>query len=257
MHTNELPQRDDLCGAFCGALALGAASIEDDQGRRYDQDAVAMAAGSIISTHRDISTLPFGEQGRRDYRLPMTFIDDPAVSGTTAAGVVQAIRTLSKERLAAIPYSGPWTASTLDGLFELTATLKRPVTLIANPATRHLWGSHPSTSELLGYLFDGRRAGPAADWDVGHFVCIVGRVCGPGGHLYAVADTYPSLGNDGVHIQPRECLASAIERRDKPAGGVIAIVDAQDAQTVREGTRKIGLIEGMWDNGTVNAESSA
>ena len=25
MHERELPQRDDLCGAFCGALALGAA----------------------------------------------------------------------------------------------------------------------------------------------------------------------------------------------------------------------------------------
>ncbi|MFI5004964.1 MAG: DUF6885 family protein, partial [Solirubrobacterales bacterium] len=28
LHARELPQRDDLCGAFCGALALGAAGIE-------------------------------------------------------------------------------------------------------------------------------------------------------------------------------------------------------------------------------------
>ncbi len=27
IHARELPQRDDLCGAFCGALALGAAGI--------------------------------------------------------------------------------------------------------------------------------------------------------------------------------------------------------------------------------------
>ena len=27
IHERELPQRDDLCGAFCGSLALGAAGI--------------------------------------------------------------------------------------------------------------------------------------------------------------------------------------------------------------------------------------
>ena len=28
LHERELPQRDDLCGAFCGALALRAAGVE-------------------------------------------------------------------------------------------------------------------------------------------------------------------------------------------------------------------------------------
>lgn len=256
LHARELPQRDDLCGAFCGALALGAADIEGEDGELNDQDAVALAAGSVVSLARDLSTLPFDEQGRRDYRLEMTFVDDPQTSGTTAAGVLEAIEKLSRGKLEAIPYSGPWSTSTLAGLFESTARLKRPATLVANLATHHLWGSRPSAGALLGYLLDGTQDGPPADWDVGHFVCVVGRVQGPGGSLYMVADTYPSLGSAGVHLQPQERLAAAIDRRDKPAGGMLVVVDSSDASTVRADCAVAGLSEGMWDNGTVNLEST-
>lgn len=256
IHARELPQRDDLCGAFCGALALGAAGIERRAEEPLDQDAVGLAAGSIVSTHPDPRNLPRGETGRRDYRLALPFVEDAAVSGTTAAGVVRAVGELSAGALAAIPYSGPWSAGTLDGLFELAAGRARSVTLIANLATHHLWGGGPRVGELLAYLYDGERSGPAADWDVGHFVCVVGRVRGPGGSLYVVADTYPSLGRGGVHVQPAERLAAAIERRDKPAGGVIAVVAAEDAPAVRAGAGVLGLQEGIWDNGTVTAEAA-
>ena len=69
MHARELPQRDDLCGAFCGALALRAAGIVERGGEPLDQDAVALAAGSVVAGPRDPGTLPSGETGRRDYRL--------------------------------------------------------------------------------------------------------------------------------------------------------------------------------------------
>src|ERR1700732_465668 len=91
VHVRELPQRDDLCGAFCGALALRAAGIEEHEGEPVDQDAVALRAGSIVSAVPDASHLPAGEQGRRDYRLSLPFVDDAEVSGTTAAGVVRAV----------------------------------------------------------------------------------------------------------------------------------------------------------------------
>src|SRR5436305_1859798 len=144
LHARELPQRDDLCGAFCGALALGAAEIGRDAAALLDQDAVALAAGSVVSPLRDAGTLPHGEAGRRDYRLAIPEIDDPEVSGTTAAGVRDAIERLSEGRLCVIPYAGPWSAATLAGLFELAAGLARPASLIANFATHHLWGSHAS-----------------------------------------------------------------------------------------------------------------
>ena len=254
LHARELPQRDDLCGAFCAALALRAAGVEEHDGEPLDQDAVALRAGSIVSALPDASHLPAGEHGRRDYRLSLPFVDDPEVSGTTAAGVVRAVAELSDGRLEAIPYTGPWSPSTLGGLFDLAAALPDPVALVANLATRHLWGGHARVDQLLAYLLDGELAGPAPDWDVGHFTCVVGRVRGPRGVLYGVADTYPSLGSGGIHLQPQECLAPALERRDMAPGGMIVIVAAEDAALVREGADALGLVEGLWDNGTLAPE---
>jgi hypothetical protein len=256
-HAQELPQRDDLCGAFCGALALRAADIAEHDGQPLDQDTVALAAGSIVSGPRPADRpggLPHGETGRRDYRLALPTIEDPDLSGTTAAGVIDAIERLSDGALVAIPLSGPWTPAALDALFDAAAALERPVTLIANLATHHLWGAGARVDQLLDYLIDGEQAGPPPDWQVGHFVCVVGRVCGPRGSLYAVADTYPTLGNHGVHLQPQERLAAALARRDMPAGGVIAVACAVDAHTLREAARTVGLNEGAWDNGTVTRE---
>ena len=257
VHDRELPQRDDLCGAFCGALALAAAGIEQHQGAPVDQDAVALAAGSVVSAFTDLSSLPAGERGRRDYRVAPPSVEDSSVSGTTAAGVARAVEQLSGGQLAAIAYSGPWTPATLAGLFELVAALKRAVTLVCNFATHHLWGGHPAPSQLLDYLLDGTLAGPAPDWNVGHFACLFGRVRGPAGSLYAIADTYPSLGSRGVHLQPAERLAAALERRDMPAGGVIVVADVSDAPAVRAGAGALGLQEGLWDNGTVTSEATA
>jgi hypothetical protein len=284
VHARELPQRDDLCGAFCGALALQAAGIvehvrqpdgREPDGRQpdgrepdgrepegtqpdgrqpVDQDEVALAAGSVISAAREAGALPQGERGRRDYRVRLALIDDADASGTTAAGVVSAIERLSGGALAAIPFTGPWSADTLAGLFDAAVALERPVTLIGNLATHHLWGGRASALQLLGYLLGGELDGPAPDWHVGHFACVVGRAGGPGGNLYALADTYPALGHGGVHWQPQERLAAALERRDMPAGGVIVVVSSEDVTRVRTRAREAGLEEGLWDNGTVEHE---
>ncbi len=251
LHARELPQRDDLCGAFCGSLALQAAGLGDRQGEPLDQDTVAVAAGSVISPVRDAGTLPYGETGRRDYRLEIPSIADSELSGTTATGVLAAIAGLSGQALEAVPLSGPWNGQMLDGLFKLCETLERPVTLIANLATHHLWGAGASARQFLSYLYDGNLEGPQPDWKVGHFVCVVGRMQGPGGTLYMVADTYPALGDRGVHMQPREHLAAALERRDMPAGGMLVVVFAEDAPAIRAGAQALGLQEGIWDNGTV------
>jgi len=254
-HARELPQRDELCGAFCGALALAAAGIASNDRGPLDQDAVALAAGSVISAARQTGTLPRGEAGRRDYRLTPPSVADADVSGTTAAGLLDALAQLSGGALEPIPYTGPWSASALGGLFDLLAALERPATLVANIATRHLWGGRASVEQLLGYLLGGEQGGPPPDWDVGHFVCVAGRARGPGGSLYLIADTYPALGDRGVHAQPQERLAEALERRDMPAGGMLAVVAAADAAGVRAGGAGLGLREVAWDNGTVSRET--
>ena len=254
MHARELPQRDDLCGAFCAALALHAAGARGPGGAVIDQDEVALAAGSVIAAAREPGTLPTGERGRRDYRLALPAVEDEARSGTTAQGVVDAIRALADGRVEPIPLAGPWTPATLAAAFELAATLEHPVTLLANLATRHLWGSRATLAQLLAFLLAGEGGGPPPDWDVGHFACVVGRVEGAGGRLYALADTYPSLGTRGVHMQPEERLAAAIARPDMPAGGVVAVTATADAEGFRSGVRAIGLSESIWDNGTLSPE---
>jgi hypothetical protein len=257
LHAQELPQRDDLCGAFCGALALGAAGIGDRTGATLDQDAVALVAGSVISPAREAGTLPDGEKGRRDYRLAIPEIEDSDLSGTTAAGVRDAVEELSAGALVALPYAGPWNTATLGGLFELAAALPRPASLIANFATHHLWGASARVDQLLGYLLDGEQAGPTPDWRVGHFACVFARALGPGGALYAIADTYPALGNRGLHMQPQERLAAALERADMPAGGMLAVVRMEDVEMVRAGAGELGLREQIWDNGTIVPEPRA
>jgi Family of unknown function (DUF6885) len=260
VHARELPQRDDLCGAFCGALALGAAGIAGADGAPLDQDAVAVAAGTLVSLRADPRHLPGGETGRRDYRLTPPFVEDGSVSGTTAAGVVRAIEELSGGTLAALPFAGAWTAESLDGLFDAAASSERPAALIANLATRHLWGGRPRADQVLDSLHDGTQAGPPADWDVGHFVCIFGKLRGPGGGLYGVADTYPALGAHGVHLQPAERLAAAIDRGEGPGGpegGVVVVVFSEDALRVRARARALGLENRTWNNGSLTAEEAA
>jgi hypothetical protein len=255
-HARELPQRDDLCGAFCAALALRGAGIERWEDEPLDQDAVARAAGTVVSRVADRAALPHGERGRRDYRIAPALIDDATVSGTNCAGVVAAIDELSGNSLAAIAYEGPWTVPAIDGMFDLLATLSHPTALIANVATRHLWGGAARAEQLLDYLLDGIDDGPPPDWDVGHFVCVVARTRGPGGSMYAIADTYPSLGSGGVHIQPRERLARALQRPGMAPGGMIAVVADTDASAVRDAAQPLGLREGVWDNGSVTSETA-
>jgi hypothetical protein len=257
VHAEALPQRDDLCGAFCGALALRAAGVGTFGGQPVDQDAVAVAAGSVVSASVDERHLPRGERSRRDYRLELPRIEDSACSGTTAGGLVRAIDLVSGGALEALPFEGPWSAAALDGLLALLLDIDQPVALIANIATRHLWGAGASLTQMLDHLLGGTQDGPPADWDVGHFVCIVGRVRGPAGCLYAIADTYPSLGNRGVHAQPAQRLVRALQRPQMDPGGALAIVPEMHAPAVRAGAADLGLNERAWDNGTVKPEALA
>ena len=251
LHARELPQKDDLCGAFCVSLALRAGGVRQHDGAPLDQEAVALAAASVVSEPADVSALPDGETGRRDYRVELPKIPDPKLSGTTAAGLIEAVEELAGGELCPLPYSGPWTAATLAGLFDALALAGEAAALVVNLATGHLWGSHATLSQLLAHLQDGELDGPEADWQVGHFACVIGRVRGAAGELYALADTYPALGKDGVHMQPGELLARAIARPEGPAGGAIAIVSPADAAAVRSSARGLGLEPGSWDNGTV------
>ena len=192
-----------------------------------------------------------GEQGRRDYRLSLPFVDDPRRLGHDGGGLVDAIELTSGGRLAAIPYAGPWTAQTLGGLFDVAAALAHPVTLVANLATRYLWGGRPRPDQLLDYLLDGEQSGPPPDWDVGHFACVIGRAAGPGGRLYVRGRHVP------LARQRRRAPAAAgapgarARAPDMPPGGMIVVVARAGCRRGARGRRGARPRGGAWDNGTV------
>jgi hypothetical protein len=245
LHRRDLPQKDDLCGPFCVSLALRAAGVE-----RADQDAVAVAAGGLISERPDPESLPPGETGRRDYRLELPRTRSGALSGTTPAGLVHAVTELSGGRLEAVPLVGAWSAAGVLAVLDAIGQLAGPATLIANLTTGRLWGARPGVEQLARYLLRGDLDGPPADWRVGHYVCLVGVIRGPQGTLVAVADTYGSLGFDGIHLQPVECVAAALLRGDGVDGGLLAVVAADEAEAICGKAVEAGLGSSVWENGT-------
>lgn len=248
-HAKELPQKDELCGAFWGAIALRAAGIADRDGEPVDQDAVAELAGTMLSAHPELS-LPAGEPGRRDFRLRPPVTADDAASGTSAAGVAAAVDALGGGELAAIPCRGAWTGEVVVGVLHALLEAGVPATVIANLHTGDLWDFRTDPGTLLEFLATGAAEHRAADWKVGHFVGLAGIVEGDRGTLVAVADTYRSLGWNGWHLQPAERVAAALRRSDGNEGGLLLVVPAAQAAPVTQRMRALGLAQSHWSNGS-------
>jgi uncharacterized protein DUF6885 len=237
LHAAELPQKDELCGCFWATLALrlhGEGPV--------DQDDVALLAGSAITSHGHQHVLPFGQAGRNDFRVELPITEDDDASGTSAQGVVRAVEEVASGRLAAVPVTG-LDAAGLRALLHAAAESAAPVALVANVQTGAFCGSHPSAAQLAAYLERGdRAAGPPADWSVGHFVGLAGLDEGRVGALVLVADTYPAIGHGGVHLQPVEAVAAALEGR-----GVLVIAEPGVARRVADAAGGAGE---LWDNGS-------
>jgi hypothetical protein len=253
LHAAELPQKDELCGCFCTLLALRGAGIEVP-----DQDAVAEIAGGMLAPEEydHTAALPHGERGRRDYRLALPVVDDADLSGTSAGGLVRAVSELSGGTRTALAAAGPWDGAAVSALLQIAAA-QDEAAVVLNPATRFLWGSHPSLAVVLAYLENGdHSAGPEPDWDVGHFTGCLGAIRGAAGTLVVVADTYPSLGWNGVHLQPVERVAASLGRDGMPtAGGALVIVPSDRADAVAATLGDAGLELGAWDNGSPDARA--
>ena len=217
----DLPQCDELCGAFWAAAVLRAS------GFAVDQEQAAVVAGSVLAPPGGPSSLPPGETGRAPgVQLP---VGEPA--GTSAHGVALAIEELSGGRLAAVPASGAWTAARLLELLRVEAAA-----VIANVFTGALWAPTVTEEQVARYLEAGVDDGPDNDWRVGHFVAIAGTR----GTLVDVADSYASR---ALHVQPAERVAAALRGR-----GVLVVTQEPDGARSRVVTA--GLLAELWDNGS-------
>src|ERR671916_2981160 len=226
LHAEKMPQKDQLCGAFWGALALTTA------GHPADQDEVALRAGTTLAEGDPAEWLPPGASPRTDYILPLPVSPDESSSGTSASGLARSIEVLSEDALRVVPVAGPWTAESVVSLVEVVASEAPECALVANLRTGRLWGSKLPARHLLDHLLGLPVGAPAPDWDCGHFLAIVASLSGPGGALVALRDTYAELGWGGYHLQPAGAVAAALERRDGHEGGVLCVLEPPAAEAL-------------------------
>ncbi len=246
-----MPQKDGCCGVFWGAIALRAFDIESFKGEEVDQDLLAVHSGTMLDDKGDpYEALPPHSEPRLDYRLPLPVADHPTASGTSAHGVVDGIERLGGNRVSVLPVAGPWTAESVESLLDMIAEIALDAMLIANWATRHLWGSRPTPQDILAHLAGQDVQGPPAEWDVGHFTNLVTLLRGPGGSFVVVRDSYAILGWEGHHLQPPAAAAAALRRGDGKEGGVLMVVRMSAADEVRQHLAQSGFELRHWDNGT-------
>jgi hypothetical protein len=251
VHAAEMPQKDQLCGAFWGCMALRAHGIAERDGEPVDQDLVARESGSSLAGPDADPGLPPNQESRLDYRLEHPVADDAATSGTASEALARAIAHVGDGALAVLPVAGPWTGESVTGLLARVQELAPESVLVANVRTGRLWGSRPSPVALLEHLAGAEVPAPPPDWDEGHFVGLGYVVRGAGGMLVGVLDTYRSLGAEGHHLQPPDAIAAALRRDDGRGGGVLCVVRAADEAALREALGADGFALEHWDNGSV------
>ena len=244
LHEKALPQKDQLCGAFWGALTLSAA------GRAASQEEVALRARTTLAGGDPAGWLPPGAAPRTDYEATIPVASGEASAGTSATGVARSIEELSEGTLSVVPVAGPWAAETVVSLVEASASVAPECVLISNLRTGLLWGSHAPARLLLDHLLGHPVEAPPPDWDCGHFLTIAACVNGPGGNLVVLRDTYPQLGRGGYHLQPAAAVAAALERGDGREGGVLCACETSLAEAFAERLGETGFELRHWDNGS-------
>ncbi|WP_245783164.1 MULTISPECIES: DUF6885 family protein [Amycolatopsis] len=236
----EMPQKNELCGAFVTVVSLRANGIAV-----RDQDEAALAAGVRLSADGE-PTWPPGEKSRDDYRVPLPRAENPAESGATPTGVARAVEALSGGRLQAVPASGDWTDEALGALLAGIHDLPRVAT-VANVDTGEFAAHDTPSRALLDYVEGGLPPLWSSRWRVGHFVLLAGTLSGPGGTVVSVVDTYPSLGDQGVHGQPLDRLVLALRRERLPTpGGLLLVVPAEEREAAAALVRNAGLTTDLW-----------
>ena len=250
LHARELPQKDNLCGAFWGALVLRSAGMGNVDGSPIDQDLVAVRAGTTLPAGDPATFVPAGVPSRQDYRLPIAIAAEAARSGTSAPALARALEDLSGGALAVVPVVGPWRAESVLRLLEAARSAAPGSVLLANIRSGALWGSKPSAATLLAHLTGAHAEPPPPDWDVGHFAALIATLRGGGGAFVLVRDTYATLGWGGHHLQPPQAVAAALLRGDGREGGVLCVCPSEEVDALRSRLEEDAYELRHWDNGT-------
>ncbi|MCD0452618.1 hypothetical protein LO762_26045 [Actinocorallia sp. API 0066] len=237
-HAAALPQPDQLCGPFWAALVTG----------RPDLGRLACAAGTAVWEGEAAWSRPAGEPAHAVNWEGLPRAASPEAAGTSPDGVGRALRSGARDGLEAVPVTGEWTTGRLVALLRLLVDGAAPGVVIANPHTAPLV-RHADEAGLRAYLDTGADPWPTEqEWRVGHFVGVWGAVFGRRGALVALADGYPSLGSDGLHLQPASRMARALARSAPGSGGLILRTPKARVPWLEDRLTEIGLEPRWWEN---------
>ena len=279
-HEKAGQQPDNLCGPYWVSLLLKAYG-----GLSVSAVEVALSASTILPSQGEPADwLPTGAtscHGPNYDRIPTSSNLDAC--GTSAVGLIHATEKLSQGDFCLVSLQA---ANWLDGLAaacELCQTHPDwQAVPILNVYTSYLWSFHLPPLTLFTYLQTGELSPPLADWKVGHFSLLAGQLrkdvkrsvssglgdvpgdaepaplqgdvpCsdGNGYTLYAVLDTYPHFGWNGLHFQPPENLAQSLQRPNQTTqGGIALFVSTEVRPHLIAAAEKFGFQIATWDNGT-------
>ena len=184
------------------------------------------AASSPAS--RDAGTLPHGEA--RPARLPPGAPLDRGLATCRARprpGCSTRSPSSRAGRSRRSPTAARGTPRTLGGLFDLASALERPVTLVAQLRHPPPVGRAPERRPAARLSARRRARRPAARTGTSATSPAWSAACaGRAAACTASPTPTPRWATRGVHLQPQERLAAALERRDMPAGGMIVVVVA-------------------------------
>jgi hypothetical protein len=249
-HQQAGQQQDNLCGPYWTSVLL------QSRGLDITPEAIAQLAGSVLPICDPQDSVPPGAQPRLDYRLPLPTTERVSESGTSAQGLIDAVKQLTPS-YGFVPLQANWTAERVQAVLQLCQNPDWQAVPLCNIRTVHLWGTGLMVSDAVAYLSGQPMTPPASDWDVGHFVLLAGTVTGadtggtePANSLVVVCDTYFNFGWQSYHLQSAEAVAQALNRDDGKGGGILLFVSSQDQPEVRQQAEALGFEISVWDNGS-------
>ncbi|MEM9806141.1 MAG: hypothetical protein AAF959_12745 [Cyanobacteria bacterium P01_D01_bin.56] len=249
VHQNNNQQPDNLCGPYWIALLLNAYGSLN-----VTAVDVAIAASTILPNHGHpshwIPSNASSLQSNNYNQIPTH--PDLNICGTSITGLMHATKTLSKSQFSLIPLQTPNWQTGLSTILKLCQTHPDwQIIPLLNPHTSYLWGTHPSPLTLISHLQSKPISPPPTDWSVGHFNLIIGAVQQTNNTFYALLDTYPQFGWQGLHLQPPEPLSQSLHRpQQNTQGGLALFVKTEIRSKVEDIIIQNGFEIAVWNNGT-------
>lgn len=250
-------QPDNLCGPYWVSMLLQTYG-------KYPVSAVdvAQAAATVLPSQGNPSDwIPSGATSRQENG----YNSIPTVSnidecGTSVAGLIEATENLSQGLFSLLPIQPDlqlecqaehW-KSALDTLVQICqAHSPWGAVPLLNSHTSYFWNSRLTPADVTQFLQTGRAPATNPDWAVGHFALLVGHLQGHAHRLYAILDTYPQFGWNGLHLQPPSAIAQSLLRpHQSTQGGILLFIKSKDKSHIQQVMEQRGFHIAVWNNGT-------